>query len=86
MSASIYSIRRIIALEIQYVYYTFPSTILVWIDIFQRRVWTHQSTEINKVMERKRRRINGLGRQIVFQNSRGKLLKIDINFNTEKNL
>lgn len=80
--ASLFKLRRMINREIDFLYSVFPDTTIVWCDIIQRRVWRGLGDKINVVMERKRRRVNGFGRRAVLSRTRGRIITIDIDYQT----
>ena len=61
----------------------YPKAQLVWSDILPRQSWrgTDNSAERLKKLDQKRRRINRLGRQAVF-NVEGKAIQHELDFNT----
>lgn len=71
---------RIISDGIRYLFRTFPSTTIIWLDIFQRIVWDGANSI--KSIEQKRKRINYIGHKLVSENSRGKHFSIDIDYKT----
>ena len=69
-----------IDLEVDYLRAAFSDAIIIWIDILQRRSW--QGARDLAGIERKRRRINILGRYIVRRSGRGAVISPDIDSNT----
>lgn len=79
---SLFKLRRLINREIDFLFSTFPSTIVIWCDIIQRRSWRGNGQKINIVMEKKRRRVNGFGKKAIGTNSRGRSCHVDIDYAT----
>lgn len=82
-STSLYKLRRVINREIKYLRSLFSDTMIIWCDILQRRVWRGVGERINQIMERKRKRVNGFGRNVVMSSGgRGKCFSVEIDFST----
>ena len=62
-SESVFRLKNIISKEVCYSRTAFPAAILVWVDIIQRRTWVGASDA--KAIEKKRVRVNRLGRSLV---------------------
>ncbi|XP_045158268.2 uncharacterized protein LOC123524265 [Mercenaria mercenaria] len=75
-SISICSLIRKVSESIRYLFQTFPDAVIVWLDIFQRILWS--GAESVKSVEVKRKRINYIGLKLVSENSRGRHFTIDI--------
>ena len=67
--------------EIAYLRDAFPEATLVWIDILKRKVWRGAENGLNAI-EKKRKRINLIGRKIVQQSGKSDILIPDIDTET----
>lgn len=71
---------NLISSGLKYVASTFPSCDVIWCDILPRLNWgTYQD---KKIADKKRRRINRHGRQVVRSLTKGYILSIDIDGST----
>lgn len=76
-SKSIYQIKNIVLREVKYLRTAFPSTIIIWVDILQRRVWPGAVNGWSSI-ENKRRRVNRWGRYIVRSTGRHDIVVPDL--------
>ncbi|XP_045160135.2 uncharacterized protein LOC123525283 [Mercenaria mercenaria] len=74
-------IREIIQREVSYLRDALPNTVIVWMDILQRRVWKG-ARDGHKTLEQKRKRLNRLGRRIVLESGNGDVIMPDIDSST----
>lgn len=63
--------------EIGYLLTAFPNTCIIWVDVLQRLYWGTDTFNIHCI-ERKRKRINRWGRQLVTSSGKSDCLTIDI--------
>ena len=63
-----------------YVSDAFPEACILWTDVLQRLEW--HSVMGNVSVEKKRRRVNRFGRQVIRGMPRGEVLQHDIDYNT----
>ena len=76
VNKSIFQIQNSINREIKYIRVACPNTILIWVDIIQRRTW--QGAVQHMAIEHKRRRINRIGRTSVLKGGPGDHVSCDI--------
>ena len=70
-------IKRCIREEVRYLREAFSETVIVWIDILPRRVW-RGAVDGSNVVDRKRNRLNRIGRQIVRASGKHDIVVPDI--------
>ena len=78
---SILDLKDLMRDEILYLREAFPSTILIWVDILQRQVWPKASGGWVAI-EKKRKRVNRLGRHLVSSSGRSDVISPDIDAKT----
>lgn len=71
--------KRIMRRDFEYLFKNFPNTIIVWSEILPRLCWRFSRTgsDLN-ALDKKRKRFNMLGRQMLKDNQKGRILKNDI--------
>jgi len=72
-----YKLHKKIKQGIKYLKSLFQDSVIVWVDVLQRRTWRADGA----TMERKRCRVNRLGRQVV-KGVGGQCVAVDIDFKT----
>lgn len=81
-SGSLTAVRNTIKREINYLRAAIPDSLIVWVDILQRRNWRSTNYSIQEI-ERIRTRINRFGKQQVARHSKFDFLTLDIDSSTE---
>jgi len=79
-TASLYKLRRVIGNGIKYFHDLYPHAHIIWCDIMQRRSWRGTGPNINVIMDRKRKRVNGFGKRAVLSTGIGSTLTVPIEF------
>lgn len=71
--------KRIMRRDFEYLFKNFPNTIIVWSEILPRLCWrfSRPDSDLN-ALDKKRKRFNMLGRQMLKDNQKGRFLKHDI--------
>lgn len=75
------AIKEIIKQEMAYLREACPQAVLVWFDILQRQVWSG-SRRGGKPIEKKRKRLNRIGRKIVMDSGKGDVIVTEIDAKT----
>ncbi|XP_045168492.2 dentin sialophosphoprotein-like isoform X2 [Mercenaria mercenaria] len=81
VSENTIEIRHMIETEISYLREAFPEAVIVWVDILQRQHWSG-SLQGKKPIEKKRKRLNRIGRKIVTSSGTSDIISPDIDEQT----
>jgi lysophospholipase L1-like esterase len=81
VSLPLVTLKELIKSEINYLREALPDAIIIWFDIIQRQTWSG-ATSGWVAMEKKRKRINGIGRYFVGSSGKSDVIKTDIDAKT----
>ena len=81
VNVSVIDLKEMMKSEINYLREAFPQATIIWFDILQRQKWAGANNGWVPI-EKKRRRINGIGRYLVCSSGKSDVIKTDIDANT----